>query len=305
MKAILHTLFSICLVFLLSLNAESQVVDRSKESAKNKTNNRIDQKVDQGIDKSLDAIEGLFKKKDKSNKKNDDSDSSDSNEKAYSDETSDGFGGFFSKVDMEESYSFDHMVKMDMTITDKKETQTVRSTMFVNDENGEFAMKTKMEDVNSTMIFDVARNQMIILTDMEGQKLAMSMDYDPAAYATAEEDDESYDMGEFKKTGRTKTILGYTCHEYVFESEESSGNCWVNEEDDLQIYKGLMAMSSQDKKKQENALPEGYPQGMIMEMDVVDEDGNETHMEVVEIKRDMNHTISTEGYGAFSLPTEE
>ncbi len=73
-KIIISKLILLIAVFLFCSfigNAQINPLDKVKD----KTTNRVDNKVDNGIDKGLDKVEGVFKKKDKSDKKTDKSDS--------------------------------------------------------------------------------------------------------------------------------------------------------------------------------------------------------------------------------------
>jgi len=56
---------SLFLILFSSTMMFGQIIDRTENRAKQKANRRVDNKIDGGIDKGLDAIEGIFKKKDK------------------------------------------------------------------------------------------------------------------------------------------------------------------------------------------------------------------------------------------------
>lgn len=306
----LSVLFS-SLVFALAISAslEAQIVDRTSDRAKNKANNRVDRKIDQGIDKGLDSIEGLFKKKDKKKKSGGDTstdEGSDQTTEAPETQNEDAaaeammariFGG--GDVTLPDSYSFDHQVDMKMTSMDKKGKQesSQEMEMLFSDASPHFGVRAKVDGHSSMTVFDMESYQMVALMDMSGQKMAMTMSFDPALYEV-EETEESPEMA-FTKTGRTRTILGYRCEEYVAEDEDGRYEFWVTTDDDFNIFGAFSAMSSANAKGKSSSTP--YPAGMTMEMKSTEKNGDSMLLEVVAVNKNKKQTISTQGYQVMSM----
>jgi hypothetical protein len=280
----------------------AQIVDRTKERAENKTNNRIDNRIDKGIDKGLDSIEGLFKKKNKKDKGESGSESS-------SDETQNGneagdmpnmAGMFGSGGDIEEKYSFQHKVHIEIKSSDKKgETYDQNMVMLSNDDSniGAFEM-TMAEAQESTVVFDFDNKQMITLVNASGMKMAVVVKMDPAAYEPTEnENSDDEDAPEFKKTGRSKEILGYTCDEYVAEDDESTMEMWISQEVVVDLFKAFSAYGAQQKQA---TTPQAYPglTGTMMEMNSTSKKHakEKTTWKVTKIEKNSPSTISTAGY---------
>lgn len=288
---------------------EAQIIDRTSERAKDKANNRVDRKIDQGIDKGLDSIEGLFKKKDKKkneeqNASTDDGESENtqapetqSEEEASAAMMARMFGG--GDVTLPESYTFDHQVDMKMTTTDKrgKEESSQEMEMLFSDATPHFGVRAEVDGHNSMTIFDMESNQMVALMNMSGQKMAMAMSFDPSLYET-EETEEAPEM-DFRKTGRTRTILGYRCEEYLAEDEDGRYEFWVTNDDDFNIFGAFSAMSSANKKGSASTTP--YPSGMTMEMRSTEKNGESMLLEVTAVNKNKKQTISTQGYQVMSM----
>lgn len=287
---------------LIINSSSAQIVDRTKERAENKTNNRIDNKIDQGLDKGLDSIENLFKKKNKKDK-------GEKGDEAASDETQNGSeagempnmaGMFGSGGDIESEYSFDHQVHIEITSSDKKgETFDQNMVMLSNDDSNIGAFEMSMADAQeSTVVFDFDNKQMITLVNTSGMKMAVVVKMDPSAYEPTEnEDSADEDAPEFKKTGRTKEILGYTCDEYIGEDDEYSTQMWISQEEVIDLFKAFSAYGAQQKQA---TTPQAYPglSGTMMEMNSTSKKHakEKTTWRVTKIEKNSPSTISTAGY---------
>jgi hypothetical protein len=305
---LLHMKTTIALAMLFcvsSLCTQAQIVDRTKEKAENKTNNRIDNRIDKGIDKGLDSIENLFKKK---NKKKKGSDSEKSNESNNQDQTNSAgensmdMGAFFGGGgSIEPSYEFQHAVHVDISSSDKKgETFDQDMIMYSNDEGGQGAFVMSMEQEGaqeSVAIFDFEKKQMITLVDASGMKMAMVMKMDPAAYQSDEETTSTEDTPEYTKTGRSKEILGYTCDEYLMEDEEQSTQLWMSREVVVDLFQAFSAYAMQNEK-QSAPSPQTEMSGTMMEMTSTSKKHSKekTTWKVTKIEKDVDTSISTEGY---------
>lgn len=303
-------LFLTVALALLSFGMDAQIVDRTTERAKDKTNNRIDNRIDQGIDKGLDSIEGIFKKKDKSSK---DSKSSEGTKSGGS--TGEGsssgeaetdadaatmqamqamFGG--STADLPESYSFDHSVDMVIESFDKKGkpegTQAMK--MLFSESDAIFGVQMNVEGMENVSVIDVDAKLMVMLMDMGTSKMAMTLDLDQK-WSEVESEDTNYENPSFTKTGRTRTILGYKCDEYLVEEDGERTEFWVTRDEFLDVYKAFGMMNASSPKGQNVA---DHPGGMVMEMNSTSKNGERSSMRVVAVNKNQGKTISTKGYSS-------
>ncbi|NQX92666.1 MAG: DUF4412 domain-containing protein [Flavobacteriales bacterium] len=277
----------------LTLTSSAQIVDRSKDRAKNKANNRVDNKIDKGIDSGLDAIEGLFKKKDKNKDKGDKSQDAQTETQEQNEEMP-GFtmGG---KADVEDSYTFDHSIDLKMITTDKKGKQeTMDMTMMVAEESGVFGTEMIVDGAKSFSIMDLANGKVITLTNAEGMKIGMVVQLDPESMQQGV--DGEGEMPDFKKTGRTKVILGYTCEEYTYETEEETMSMWMTDETSFSLTDAFSTMAAQNPDFQNI-----YAEKTWLEMTMTNKKNpKETMvMQVTQINENQPTTVKTEGYSFF------
>ncbi|MEO0405334.1 MAG: DUF4412 domain-containing protein, partial [Bacteroidota bacterium] len=228
-----------------TLISSAQIVDRSKDRAKNKANNRVDNKIDKGIDSGLDAIEGLFKKKNKNK------DSSDSQEETSTEDQNATMPGYTmgGKADVEDSYTFEHSIDLKMVMTDKKgKEEVMEMTMLISDEEGMFGTEMFLDGAKSYTVMDLTNGKTITLTSASGMNIGMVVELDPESMQPSEED--MPEVSEFKKTGRTKEILGYTCEEYTYETEEENMSIWMTDEANINMGNAFNSMAAQNPEIQ-------------------------------------------------------
>lgn len=279
------------------LNA--QIVDRTTDRAKDKANNRVDTRIDQGIDKSLDAIEGAFKRKPKEERKK--KDNNQEEEQSQTTAEASGSVGLFggqSDAQIKDSYTFDHRVSMTMEMTDKKgeKGQAQQMQMYFSDSEPEIGIRTMQDGMNSLMVMDIGNKVMVMLMDVGGSKMLMTIPLDDEML-NDDTDEAKVDDFKITKTGRTKTILGYTCDEYVAEDDENNSVFWVTTDEDFGISKAFAGMAAASKKA-DNGVPKDAPAGMMMEMTSTSKKHPKEEMKltVTEVKKNISETISTKGY---------
>ncbi len=285
---------------LLGTQVLGQVRD-PKETTKRKTENRADQKIDNAIDEGLNKLENVFgfgKKKKKKRKE--------AQEETAVPNLSGILGG--GDTEVAESYDFKGHMNVKMTQVTKKakkrEQQTMRYLLPQGEESalGIELLETGEEMEPAVVVMDWQAGT--IITMLEEQKILTTISFDTEAMEeTTAENFEDYDeqIEGLKKTGNTKTILGYTCHEYAVDNEETSGTIWITDEiegmDASKLVGGMgMAM------KQKNKLPENYPTGMFLEGHWTDKkSGDESHWETTELDLDANHSLNTAGYQVLNI----
>lgn len=145
-------------------------------------------------------------------------------------------------VKYEMNYNFTSSMSMEMQSTDSlgKKSDKVLYTTFFDKNSKSFAMEFEGVDKqsgkkqNSLMIFDYKNWAMLILGDKgnnEKSGIAMQMAKDSSIEAqqnkpTSKTQTHPENMN-YKATGRTKVIAGYSCKEYVYENTEGKGEVWA------------------------------------------------------------------------------
>jgi uncharacterized protein DUF4412 len=314
----MKTFFTL-IIAILSLGLQAQVYsgdeikDKTEDAAENKVNNEIDNTINNTVDKGFNALKNsLFGKKNKKNKnkdsKNDSGDDDDSNEENNSQEQ-ENYSNLqklygINSVEMDEEYRFTVSADIAVIYTDEKgKEENMAYKMYFPDSEAYFAMSMQEKGNKNSdeilMIFDYSNNQMVTLTESDGQKIGMAFpidrDDDNLNDEKSDQDDDDYTM---TRTGKTKTILGYTCDQYVYKGDDGTGEFWASQDKSLRIGFAMHALMMSGEDSEE--IPEGFPEGAILEMNFNDADGSTMHWETISIDKKLT-TISTKGYQFMSF----
>lgn len=155
----------------------------------------------------------------------------------------------------------------------------------------------------TTMIFDMNNQATILLMDNQGTKnsLAYKLNFDRMEETTAEADSISPEPKDItvEKTGKTKTILGYSCEEYFAKTGDGEGFYWVTKEP----IGGFSSFWSQNSPFASSQTQEKYskqfenaPEGNFMEMYWTATDGSKMDMKVIEIEESKAKTFQMAEY---------
>lgn len=167
----------------------------------------------------------------------------------------------------------------------------------------EIKEKDKKEGT-SVIIYDLERNASIILFDNEGQKsrIAYGYDFENMAEGVDQSSTEIKNEQEFNfvKTGRSKTILGYTCDEYQTEDEDGISNFWITEKA-IGSRSGFWGESNPmlaTRMKTQNTKQFSHlPQGSMLELDYKSKkDKSEMQMTVTEINENFRQSFLMSDY---------
>lgn len=210
--------------------------------------------------------------------------------------------GFHSKVLAQSSeFDFQHQVKMDMSVYKKGELKNTMDYKFLFPKAGNyFGVEMEMADagMKAKSIFDY--DAMTMTTLMDHPSMKMGSQYDLSKLMEAANSAES-DGGSMEKTGKTKTILGYTCHEYVMTTEDGGyAEVWITHDLDFEnVYQAFSAMNKKQKQMSVN-----MPKGFFMELSTWPDgkDGKDKiMMNVTEVNLNQPTSISTNGYSIMKL----
>ncbi len=110
-------------------------------------------------------------------------------------------------------------------------------------------------------IIDYQNKAMIML--MDEQKMAMSLPYDMEKTIESATSENKYSAP--KKTGKTKSIMGFTCEEWLSESADYTSFIWVSTKMPINSPNFHKIMQQQMYKSSKILLPSDM-NGMMMEM---------------------------------------
>ena len=227
---------------------------------------------------------------------------------AYGNEAIMSAMGLTGNVEHEDEYHFDAYIQMELTTYKKngKLDDQVLYDNYLHKEDADYAMEFKDKDATSTIVFDTKNSAMLILTESDGNKTGFATTIDGEALADAAEEyaEEEVDPDSYKpvKTGKTKVILGYSCDEYLVEDEGAEVHMWVSEKLGNEMRKEWM-------KNQQTFgglfIHAHAMNGMVLEYDVVDEDGAKSVMQVTKIDLNHSHKVNTNGYTIMSMRMQD
>lgn len=270
------------LIFFAYQPVNGQLLNKLRRQAERKSEEHAlkeaDKAADKGLDKAADAIWGAIE-----------------GEEDKSDTTSEGSDhnvnfnlqiGGGTPAPTESSYTFDTQVAYQFIVEDpeSKDEETIMDLISWYQEGKEYTA-TKMhvtndeQPINVLTIFDLKNESMIMI--MEDDKIAQVI----STKEKSEEPTNNHVQGDsnttFKKTGRTKKILGYTCYEYKMHNEDADGTFWIAP--DAKVHSATLFQGGIfGKEAPELDIPKDQ-QGMLMEMNsvVTDSDGKKTNMKIL------------------------
>lgn len=218
----------------------------------------------------------------------------------------------FNSVKFETQYNFTSSMTMEIeTIDSLNNKDKALYTTYFNPNDKSFAMvfdvvdRETGEKQKSTIIFDVKNWAMLILSEKNGERSGMAMKVDPDSTLSEPETTETIEQPEdfvhpfYKATGKTKTVSGYSCKEYVYTNPEGSATIWATNDQKLNFsnaygyMNGFQALASAGW---------GWGMGMVMEMVFKNSNSPEqTHMIVKEIQPNSAKQLSIVGYNIVGL----
>lgn len=176
--------------------------------------------------------------------------------KAGQDKLNEWLGGNLMNVKPEAEYSFPLSVKQHVTTYKKgKVDSEMDMQLYINAGKNHYAMdgnqmggseKKKKGKEEMVTVFDAGTSAMLMYNLTNKTLLAMNMNAfsSKASRERARQNNDKTEKSDITcgKTGKTKTILGYTCYEYVCKSEtkKSKTEMWLTTE--LKMVEGMYGM---------------------------------------------------------------
>ncbi len=267
-------------------------------------------------------LEKLSKRVSKETNKKNDKENNDSSEGLNLEGIMKGFGLTTNPVPTADVYEFDHLIQMHLESYDKNGNKSDENEFITH-----FNPKTKSmayealsgEAANSEQgifIIDTENEATIILTEDDGEKAGiiygMGGYFEPIGEAYDEEDIDMSETPEtylanpnVKKTGRTKTIAGYKCEEFIYDDEYSKSNVWITKDMKLNT-KDFMSTLFKT-----SLASHGMGWGYMMETTTINkESGEKSVMVVTKVDNNSNVKFTMSDYeitnlGSFQPPAEE
>lgn len=210
-------------------------------------------------------------------------------------------GGLFPEANYESSYHFADEMHLEITSQEKKKKAPEVVNMVLSyGEKG--YMNQVIDEKNKTttkIILDYGNNTSITLDDENKTGMAMSLNFMSNMIAKKTEK-MNEDAGEFTivKTGKTKTIAGFHCEEYLMESDEMTMNVWYTEETVIANMDEAKKYGMAFGAKMNIPMPENAHQtGTMLESHMVEKgDKGSTYDYVVKAVKKIDVTVNMADY---------
>lgn len=275
--------------------AEAQLLKKIEQSAKRATERVIERKTEEKVEEKVEGVfDSIFAKKENkqdSTKAVQTSSDTERNEVDYS-----GFNPFGGDAEYEDSYSFYMHVVIKMEDYEEKEPPMEMTQAY-----GENCMLTVTEETEEgSMIMDFKNKSAVMINEEEKTIMAFSLDMMSKFKGNSEPEPSANDIEDFDivKTGKTKSILGYTCYEYIMNNEDGKMISWHAPDvkfDYLELMGNFSSLMNINTNLNTEQLP-NMPHGYLMEMTMFKPDGSkQSHYEVISIDEN-NRTINLDGY---------
>ncbi|RSK40260.1 DUF4412 domain-containing protein [Mangrovimonas spongiae] len=228
---------------LFSFTGQAQFLERLADKAVNSAERTVERKVEQKSRKETEkAFDSTFNRKKTSKKSDKKSSSAQSNKSPRA------------------VYQFTH--KYVMQLQSGKYNTTINYYL----SKGESYLGSTIESASTmTTVMDFEKKTMFMYTEAGNSKMLMatSLNFNQILDKADSESD-----ARIKKSGKTKTILGYPCEEYLITSSDMKGYVWVTQSADVSFPNEFYNISN--KKQATNQQWMTQVNGLVLDMQVTD-----------------------------------
>lgn len=278
MKQMLIASFLI-MVFLFPQSTQAQLFEKLKKRVERTVERKIENKAEEKTEQAMDSI--LTEKR---GKKGNEEVSSEEN-----DVTNDIMKDIMNQKDVTTESSYTFPITATMLVTDYSKRKSEEMKMIQS--YGENSILNVMEENPNPIIIDMKNEAAIILNSEEKIAQIMSLSWLHKMMGQQPISEEENEQATVVKTGLTKTINGYLCHEYNITHEKIKINAWYAPDVDFNYQDYMRGFSKMmSKKKGENPmllLNDGY--GYVMEMTAFEKEKKVTNMKVIDLSEVTKH----------------
>ncbi|HPR32591.1 MAG TPA: DUF4412 domain-containing protein [Prolixibacteraceae bacterium] len=288
------------------------IVNRAANSAANKAEEKVGDEVEKQVDKQVSKFfDNMFKEdstqaeneaEDAENVENEEEESMPRSQKSISNFMN-SFGTN-TPVTKKDTYRFTSQIVMlsEGTDADGNKIDPVDYIISYNDDNSDmlFAFRNN-QGQESTIIVDTENKVSLILSNEKGNKTGIATKFDveegeEESASSSGSETEVSDEDCYAKTGKSRTINGYSCKEYRCETDEDVSSIWVT--NDLnRKYNNIFARNPMGGK-----YKNGKIEGMVIEWTYRSKtDQSSSVMTVKSFDPKKSSSFSTEGYEIMSF----
>lgn len=299
---------------------QQKATEKIEQRVEQKANEKVDKKIDETLDKVEESIES--EKPEKAEESATTVSGNQAQQQKRMGNILKGMGISSNPVPYNDNYAFNHLIQMTVknySKSGKLDDEGVINTLFNSNSKSmayEVVSGNMAQKGQGKFIIDAENGAMIILSEDKGQKTGIvygiSSFFQSIGQTYNEEELKTTDTPEaylanpnVTKTGRSKTIQGYKCDEYIYKDEDTESEMWVTKD---------MKLNSQDffgslfkVSLYSGGIGWGYP----MEITSTDKSsGNKSFMQVTKVDDKSGTKFSMKDYqitnlGSLTMPTAE
>lgn len=293
----------VALIFILQwpVQAESQVLRRAANRLGQKV---VEKKIDREIEKKTDELaDSIVNAMEKDPPKTEEEKARAAENRKKSGQLLGRMMGGINQVDLPESYTFDKKIRMEL---EDEKGEITYLTMYHKDGSSALGYETETEKKEEMpfIVMDFEKEYIATFSESKGEKQAMSMPLPMdmmmamAEEADREEENEEYS---FKKTGKTRTINGFHCEQYIMSDKNYQQEMWVTS--DVPAFSGFDALMKKmmAENKRMGKVDSDWPSGFLIE--IITErvkNGKKSYMRTKEIS-DVNFSFPAGEYPYMTL----
>lgn len=199
------------------------------------------------------------------------------------------------KVKVKPEYNFAGSLKFQVTSTQKgKASKGEQLWHFPTGNENIFGIAMNMgQGSNMRGVIDYTDKSMIMF--MEEQKMVMGIPLDLDKAMKEVQNDPETKVSTPKKTGRTKTILGYSCNEWVTENADYTSSVWMSDKLPVNSASFYKIMAQQLSKSTGTPMPTDM-KGVPLEIQAVNKKSGDKYNMVCTEVSNKPVRFSTAGY---------
>lgn len=291
MKTVRNSI-SILFILLMTTQAQAQFFKKLQKKIENKIERKVEEKAERKSEQMMDSVLADRPSKKKKSRKNKRAKESEASQDASNFDMEKMMEMAMNRkpAEYESSYTFDFTTTMEMTSPSMKAIKMTTSY-------GETAYYIEM-DQGTTMITDYKNEAMITLNKKKKTAQAMSLGMMKMFDTDANQESNDGDIS-IKKTGRTKTIRGYKCDEYLIKGGDFTSEGWFTKDVNFDMMSHAQSMAEVFKSKGNDVFTKkdiGFP----IEMTSTTEANEQITMKVLDISQ-ATTTIDLSNYKVSQL----
>lgn len=310
------------LVFVIHPVSAQGLLKKIQQKATEKIEQRVEQKANEQVDKKIDEALDKVEESIESEKPEEPGATVSGNQAQQQKRMGNilkGMGISGNPVPYNDSYAFNHLIQMTVknySKSGKLDDEGVINTLFSTNSksmayevvSGDMAQKGQ-----GKFIIDAENGAMIILSEDKGEKTgivyginsffqSIGQTYNTEDIKTADSPEAYLANPNVTKTGRSKTISGYKCDEYIYKDENAESEMWVTK--DLKLNSQDFFGSLFKISMYSGGIGWGYP----MEITSTDKSsGNKSFMQVTKVDQNSGTKFSMKDYqitnlGSLTMP---